>query len=90
MPRIWKIVVAVGFLLFLGIVVYSTLRLGRVKVEVCIEFKGRTNCGRAAGLTEEEAIRTAANNACALLASGRTDSMACARTPPRSLRRLGN
>lgn len=88
MSRRFKIALAVAFLLFLGAVVYSTLQLGKVTVEVCIEFKGRTDCGVAAGLTEEEAIRTATNNACALIASGMTDSMTCSRTPPRSIRRL--
>ncbi|MFQ5818115.1 MAG: hypothetical protein ACE5H2_09215 [Terriglobia bacterium] len=88
MPRTYKIAIAVAFLLFLGVVVYSTLRLDKVTVEVCIEFKGRTDCGIATGLTEEEAIGTATNSACALIASGMADSMACSRTMPLSTRRI--
>ena len=88
MSRTAKMVVAGAFLLFLGVVVYSSLHLGQVTVEVCIEFKGQRACGTAAAPSEEEAIRTAADNACALIASGMTDSIACSRTPPRSLRRL--
>ncbi len=88
MSRTVKIAIAAAFLLFLGILVYSSLRLGAVRMEVCIEFKGRTDCGTAAAPTEEEAIRTATDNACALISSGMTDSIACSRTPPKSVRRL--
>lgn len=88
MSRRLKLVVAIGFLLLLGVLLYSTLSLSKVTVEVCIEFRGRTNCGTAAGTTEEEAIRTATTNACALIASGMTDSMACARGTPVSIRRI--
>ena len=88
MARAAKIALAAAFLLFLGLLLYSSLRLGQVTVEVCIEFKGRTGCGTAAAPTEEEAIRTASDNACALIASGMTDSIACSRTLPRSVRRL--
>jgi len=77
-----------AFLVFVALLVYSTLTLGRVKVEVCMEFKGRTNCGAAAAPTESEAVQTATDNACALIASGREESMACSRTPPKSIRRL--
>lgn len=85
-----KLAVAGIFILFLALVVYFSLHLGEVKVEVCVEFKGRTNCGTAAAPTEQEAIRTATDNACALISAGMTESMACARTPPTSVRRLAD
>ena len=88
MSRKAKLGVAVAFLAFAGILVYSSLGLGEVKVEVCIEFKGRTGCGTAAAPSEAEAVRVAADNACALIASGMTDSIACSRTEPKSIRRL--
>ena len=88
MSRKVKLAVAGAFLAFVGILVYSSLGLGQVKLEVCIEFKGRTGCGTAAAPTEGEALRTAADNACALIASGMTDSIACSRTEPKSVRRL--
>ena len=88
MSRGTKLAIAVGFALFLAMLVYSSLRLGRVTVEVCVEFNGRPGCSTAAAPTEEEAIRTATDNACALLASGMTESIACSRTPPVSIRRL--
>lgn len=52
--------------------------------EVCIEFNGRTQCRTAKGPTIQEASRTAADNACATLATGMTDSMRCGRTEPKS------
>ena len=88
MSRKAKLGVAVAFLAFAGILVYSSLGLGEGKVEVCIEFKGRTGCGTAAAPSEAEAVRVAADNACALIASGMTDSIACSRTEPKSIRRL--
>lgn len=88
MSRRAKIAIGAAFLLFVGILVYASLGLGQVTVEVCIAFKGRTGCGTAAAPTEEEAIRTASDNACALIASGMTDSIACSRTPPKSVRQL--
>jgi hypothetical protein len=59
-----------------------------VAVDVCVEFKGRANCGTAAAPTEEEAIRTATDNTCATISSGVTESIACSRTPPTTIRRL--
>ncbi len=69
-----------------ALILYSTLRLGGYSCEVCMEFAGRTACRTARGTSEQEARRTATDNACALLASGVTDSIACTNTPPRSAR----
>ncbi len=64
-------------LLVLGVLVYSTLNLATHRVEVCVEFKGLTNCRIASGSTEQFALKTATANACAGIASGVTDSIAC-------------
>jgi len=54
----------------------------RVSCEVCLVFNGRDVCREALGATEEEATRTAVDNACAQVASGMTASVACTtRTP---------
>jgi len=50
--------------------------------EVCITFNGRTTCKEAYAKTREEAIETATNNACALMAGGMTDSIQCSNTKP--------
>ncbi len=81
-----KLEIAAGSVLLLGVIVYSTMSLARFECEVCVTFNGRSACRVAAGATREETIRTATDNACAFLASGRTDSMACGRTPPTRIR----
>ena len=68
--------------------VRSTMSLAQYRVEVCMDYQGRSSCRTAAGSTEEFALRTATGNACALIASGVTDSMGCERTTPRSVRWL--
>jgi len=65
-----------------GYVVYSSLTIGGVRCEVCIDFGGRHACRAVDGDTEQDALAAARTNTCALLASGVTDSMACGRTPP--------
>jgi hypothetical protein len=78
--------VLIGILLFaalIGLIVYSTMSsLGGQRVEVCVQFNGNSACRTASGSTKEFALRTATSNACAQIASGVTDSMACERSEP--------
>ncbi len=81
-----KVVIGIVVAVLLGVVIYSTMNLAQFEVEVCVTYQGKSECRTAAGATKEEALRTAADNACAFLSSGRTDSMACGRTEPDSVR----
>jgi len=72
------IVVAV----ILAIMIYSSMNLTSHRVEVCMDFGGKTNCKIASGATEMDALRTATTNACAEIAFGVTDTMNCGRTEP--------
>jgi hypothetical protein len=74
--------------LVVGFVVYSTLSTstGRIRCAVCITFRGNQSCRTAAARTRELALRAATENACALVASGVTDSNQCHETPPDSVR----
>jgi len=77
--------VLVGILLFaalVALIVYSTLGTAGHRVEVCMQFNGRTSCRTTAGASEEFAERTAVSNACSELGSGVTETLACERTPP--------
>jgi hypothetical protein len=74
----------VVLLAMFGFVVWSSFNVGGVRCEVCIQFNGRQACRAVDGSTEEEAMTAARTNACALIASGVTDTMACERTPPSS------
>ena len=67
-----------------ALILYSTLSLGAYSCEVCMEFRGQSKCRTARGSSREEATRTATDNACAFLASGMSDGMACTNTPPKS------
>lgn len=80
-----KIALAAGFILLLGYIVFSSTQVGQVGCEVCIEFHGRTECRSAAGPTAADARMTATSNACALLAAGMTESIACGNSVPRSV-----
>lgn len=73
-----------------AVIAYSTVELAenRIRVEVCMEFNGQRSCRTASGQTRDLALRTATENACALIASGVTDSQACARSTPVSVRWL--
>jgi hypothetical protein len=72
--------------LVVGFVVYSTMSTGRIRCEVCVTFRGKQACRTASASTRELALRTATENACALLSSGVTDSNQCHNTPPDSVR----
>jgi hypothetical protein len=66
-------------------VVLSSLSIGSVRCEVCIEFRGRRACRTVDGNDEAETRSAAITNACALVASGVTDTVACQNTPPETV-----
>jgi hypothetical protein len=74
--------------LVLGVIVYSSMNTAAYRVEVCIDYEGRSSCRTAGASTEAEALRTAVTNACAQIASGMTDSINCGNTQPRSVKWL--
>jgi hypothetical protein len=77
--------VLVGIIIFIalmGLLAYSTLKLGGTRVEVCMAFSGQQSCRTASGSSREQATRTAIQNACGEIASGVTDSLACERSEP--------
>jgi preprotein translocase subunit SecF len=77
--------VLVGILIFaalIALIAYSTMSVAAHRVEVCIQFKGQTNCRTAAGATNENALRKAVSNACADMSSGVTEVLACERSEP--------
>ncbi len=80
------VVVGIAFVLaVLGVLIYSTMNLAQYRVEVCMAFNGRTQCRIASADTEEHALRTASSNACALISSGVTDTIACEHGAPQKV-----
>lgn len=83
------VILAIAFAIaVLIVVIYTTIGTARFRCEVCVSFRGRSACRTASAPTEEDALRTATENACAQIASGVTDSMACENTPPASVKWL--
>ena len=72
----------VALLALMAWVVWRSFEIGGVRCEVCISYRGGSQCRSVDAATRDEALQAATTNVCAFLASGVTDSMACARTPP--------
>ena len=63
----------------------SVIQQPRQRCRVCMDYQGRSDCREAEAPTRQECQRTATDNACALIASGMTQTIACANTPPTSV-----
>jgi hypothetical protein len=82
------LIIAAFVIGFLGLMLYSTLHGPRFRVEVCMDYQGRTNCRTVNAKSEAAAVRSASENACADIASGVTDTMRCDASEPKSVRWL--
>lgn len=80
--------VILGVVVFFGMLAYMTMGQRQFRVEVCMEFNGRQNCGTAAGATKQGALRTATENACGMIASGVGETIACGNKTPQSVKWL--
>ncbi len=85
MSKAGNILLALIFLSFVAYVVYSSIHLDRYSCEVCMTYRGMTNCGTATGVTELEARNTATTVACATITAGVTEGIACGNTLPKSV-----
>jgi hypothetical protein len=85
-PKLVKILLAVAVAAVVGYILFSPMQLGKVSCEVCMELKGEKACRTARGPSAQEATATARDNACALIAFGREDSILCGNTEPASVR----
>jgi len=86
-PRI-RLIIIFGGLFLLGAVIYITYQQTQHEYEVCVTFKGNTHCATARGATADEAIHSAHEIDCGLLADGRDDNIVCGGVPPASVREL--
>ena len=66
----------------LGVILFLSMGFSQVTCEVCVDFKGRTQCRKAAGADKETAVITARDNACAFLVASKTDGFLCGQTQP--------
>jgi hypothetical protein len=82
------LLVILGIGAFIALLTALTLSGRKVRVEVCMEYRGRQRCKVASGPDQQTAIRTATDNACADIASGMTESIQCTNSRPVSARIL--
>lgn len=86
MSKSLKIAITIMFVAgFLALLIYSSIGLDSVTCEVCVAFNGEVVCRSASATNERDAISTATGNACAFVASGRDESIACGARPPQSV-----
>jgi len=77
--------IAIIAILLIAPAIWMTMNVLNESTEhcrVCMSFKGKQNCAKAVGSNQETCVSTARDNACALLASGMTESIQCTQTPP--------
>jgi hypothetical protein len=83
-----RIIIVVGAMLLVGILLHSSMQQTQNQYEVCVTFKGMVHCATASGATPADAIRSAQDIDCQMLANGRDEVMVCVTTPPSSTRQL--
>ena len=76
-PNPVRWIIVVGSIAFIGILIYLSMRQTQQEFEVCMAFKGGTRCAKASGATRDEAVRSAREIDCQMLASGRDETMVC-------------
>lgn len=79
------LVVGLGVAAFVALLAYAMMGQRQNRVRVCMEYQGQTNCAVASGETRELSQRTAVDTACATIASGVTDTIACTGSRPKSV-----
>ena len=87
-PNPMRWIIAVGAVIFVGILIYSSMQQTKLQYEVCVSFHENSHCSTASGATQEEALRSAQEIDCQALANGRDETMVCAATQPSSVRRI--
>ena len=72
----------VAIVVFAVAIIMGSMRTVQAECELCVSYRGQTYCRRGSGADEAEARAAAQKAACALLASGMNESIACGNTPP--------
>lgn len=78
-------IIAIFVIAFIALVLFTTLEGPRFRVQVCMSFGGREACKTVKAKSEEAALRSAIQNACADISSGVTDTVSCEKSEPKSV-----
>jgi hypothetical protein len=87
-PNPMRWIVVVGGIAFFAVLIYLSMRQTRMEYEVCMAYKGGSHCATASGASYDEAVRSAQEIDCQMLASGRNETMVCLATQPTSIRQV--
>lgn len=86
MKRSITVLVILGAVALLGYLVWGSTHLVKAECEVCVEFNGQQQCRRGTGTNDLEARQAAQKAACAVMAFGMTESIACGNAQPKVVR----
>lgn len=84
MSRFGVVSLVFGLIVVL-LVVFSLRGVHEVTCEVCVTYKGRTECRVGQGRTREDAVRQAQTSACAVMTNGMDEVVACGNVEPTSV-----
>lgn len=82
MTKRGKLGAAIAVVAFAALLLYGTLSSQRAKCSVVVDYNGGRDSATASAATEADAEQQARTTACATLARGMNDRIACAATPP--------
>ncbi len=86
-----RLIALVIALVVLGaVLILGSRALVQAECELCVTFRGVTTCRRGSGSDQREAIQAAQKAACAVMAGGMNESIACDNTSPTNVQCTGN
>ncbi len=73
------------FTVFVGFLIFGSLRTVQVECSLCVEFRGQRQCRTGSGATQGDAEAAAQRAACAVMAAGMDESIACQNARPQQV-----
>lgn len=80
--RTVTVLVIAGIVLILGYLIWGTTSLVQAECTLCVEYQGQRQCRTGSGTNADEARRAAQRAACAVMATGMNESIACQNVRP--------
>ncbi len=74
-----------AFTVFVAFLIFGSLRTIQAECSLCVEFRGQRQCRTGSGATQQDAEAAARRAACAVMASGMDESIACQNVRPQQL-----
>ncbi len=74
---------------FVAILIFGSLRTVQAECSLCVEFRGQRQCRTGSGATQKDAEAAARRAACAVMAAGMDNSIACQNVRPQQVNCTG-